>query len=598
MIDFHRLRSAYQTVRQELLALRAAEGHWLGELSSSAFATAGAASALCIVARAVKEESRREAYQQLACRAVDWLAAGQNSDGGWGDTRVSPSNMAATMLVRAAIQLAGQSQRYADSLARAQRWFDDHGGLAGLRKQYRGDRAMLAAVLGNSALAGLATWRDVPAMAFEAAWLPGFIRKRLGTSAGYAEPVRAGIGQARYFHRWPRNPLSLLTRRLSAGRSLAAIGRLQGASGGFLDAVPWTSFLVMGLASTGRVEHPVARRGLGFLLDNVRGDASWSIETSRSVANTGLSINALASASGDVGALAGLDWLLGCQRGEVDPLTGLFQWSTAPGGWGPNDTGGLPPDIDDTSLALMALSVLLKSGAEAHRPRIEAAAEAGIRWLLAMQNNDGGWSSFRGGTDREMLGRSGADLTAHAVRALRTWRDAVAERSVDGAIRRGIEYLAGAQRSDGTWLPTWFGNPNFPDAENPIYGTTQVLLAYRDLDQIESPRARRGLDWLAAAVDSGGGWGGGHGESRGPSSMEETAMAVEALLAAPADSPRQAVLDAGLEWLVRAVEESRHRQPAAIGLHPARLWYSEKVYPLAFTVSALGQAVKFLSPQG
>ena len=54
---------------------------------------------------------------------------------------------------------------------------------------------------------------------------------------------------------------------------------MQPPSGGFLEAVPWTSFLVMGLASTGRVNHPVARRGLGFLLDTVRGDASWSIDT-------------------------------------------------------------------------------------------------------------------------------------------------------------------------------------------------------------------------------------------------------------------------------------------------------------------------------
>src|SRR5208282_6264576 len=119
MIDFHPFLSAFQTVRRELLALRVPAGHWVGELSSSAFGTASASSALCVVARAVKEDSRREAYQQLACRSVDWLVAGQNGDGGWGDTRWSPSNMAATMLVRAAIHLASQSQRYADSLARA-----------------------------------------------------------------------------------------------------------------------------------------------------------------------------------------------------------------------------------------------------------------------------------------------------------------------------------------------------------------------------------------------------------------------------------------------------------------------------------------------
>ncbi len=290
------------------------------------------------------------------------------------------------------MHLAGQSQRYSDSLAQAQRWFDSHDGLAGLRRQYGGDPAMLAAILGNSALAGLTAWRDVPAMAFELAWLPRSLQRPLAASASYAEPVRVGIGQARYFHRWPRNPLSLLTRRLSVGRSLSRLGRMQPPSGGFLESVPWTSFLVMGLASTGRVNHPVARRGLGFLLDTVRGDASWSIGTSLSVWNTALSINALASASGDVGALGCLDWLLACQRDESDPLT-----ETPPGGWSCNDARGSLADADDTSTALSALSVLLKSGAGANRPRIETAATAGIHWLLAVQNDDGGWPTFRRG---------------------------------------------------------------------------------------------------------------------------------------------------------------------------------------------------------
>ena len=354
------------------------------------------------------------------------------------------SNLAATLLVRAAVHLAAQSQRHSDSLAQAQRWFDSHDGLAGLRRQYGGDPTMLAAVLGNSALAGLTAWRDVPVMAFELAWLPRSLQRPLAASASYAEPVRVGIGQARYFHRWPRNPLSLLTRRLSVGRSLARLGRMQPPSGGFLESVPWTAFLVMGLALTGRVNHPVARRGLGFLLDTVRSDASWSIGTSLSVWNTTLSINALASASGDV-VRPGLPRLaVGLPGGESDPLT-----ETPPGGWSCNDARGSLADADDTSTALLALSVLLKSGAGANRPRIETAATAGIRWLLAVQNDDGGWPTFRRGA-RGPLDGSGSDLTAHALRALRAWQYWIADRAIDEAIRYGMQYLAAKQRSNGS----------------------------------------------------------------------------------------------------------------------------------------------------
>jgi squalene-hopene/tetraprenyl-beta-curcumene cyclase len=592
MIDLNSLFSAFQTVRRDLLALRVPPGHWVGELSSSAFSTASAASALAVVAQAVKDEPRAAAYRQLASRSIDWLAAHQNGDGGWGDTGQSPSNAATTAVVRSAIHLASQTHRYSDSLARVQRYYDIDDGIAGIRRQCGGDPAILSAVLGTLALAGLIPWKGVPPLAYELAWLPRPLRHPRDARAGFIEPIRVGIGQARFFHRWPRNPLTLVARGVSVGRSLKALAIVQPPSGGFLEAVPWTAFLVMGLAATGRAEHPVARRGLGFLLDSVRDDASWPIVTNLSVTNTSLSINALASASGDVGALGCLDWLLGCQHRETCRLTG-----TPSGGWSCSDSSGYLPDTDNTAGALLALSVLLKSGGGVHRPRIESAAYAGIHWLLALQNADGGWPAFRRGSRLGRREPSGAELTARALRALRAWQYWVADCPIDEAIRRGMEFLAAQQQSNGSWQSLTFGNPSFPYEENLVFGTGQVLLAYRDLDQMEHPRAQRGLDWLAAAVDPGGSWGGGLGEPRGPSNVEETALAVEALLAAPIDS-RQTVLEAGLAWLVRAIQESRHCQAAAIGLQLGRLSYAEKVFPLAFTVSALGQAVKRLSRPG
>jgi squalene cyclase len=628
MIDFHPLLFAFQTARRELLALRAPAGHWVGELAGSPFATASAAAALSIVAKNVKEDVRREAYQQLSVRAVQWLAAQQTHDGGWGDAPSGPANAAATMVVRAAIHLAGQSQAFADALSKSQRYLDGLGGLNGVRREaltpclspdhaahgarrgeHCSDPALLAAVLGCSALAGLTAWRDVPAMAFETAWLPRGLRRPIGAASAHDEPVRVGIGQARYFHRWPRNPIALLVRRLSVGRSLTALAPRQPPSGGLLESAAWTGFLLMGLASTGRAEHPIARRALAFLLDTVRGDASWPIVANRSVGNTAFAVNALASASGEVGALGCLDWLLSCQRTEADALPGSLA-----GGWACADGRGLLPDVDSTAAALSALSVLLKSGTDAHRPPIEAAATAGVNWLLSMQNDDGGWPTFFRSAGGDSPDGSGPDTTAHALRALRTWQYWTEGHTIDESIRRGMYYLAQTQQPDGSWRPRWFGNARFSGGDNPICGTSQVVLAYRDLDQVENRLVKRALEWLASAVDPGGSWGGGApgapagapaqrvgsrvGDARGPSSVEETAMAVEALLAAPNDPRWRPVLESGLQWLVRAVEESRYRQPAAIGLHPPRVWYAEKVFPLAFAVSALGQAVKLLSRPG
>jgi len=65
-----------------------------------------------------------------------------------------------------------------------------------------------------------------------------------------------------------------------------------------------------------------------------------------------------------------------------------------------------------------------------------------------------------------------------------TWKP-VMER----AIRKGITFLAKSQRSDGSWIPLWFGNEHAVNDENPVYGTAQVLVALRELDE-------RGYDGL------------------------------------------------------------------------------------------------------
>ena len=570
--------------------MRSPEGHWAGEISSSPFATASASGALCIVAANVTEDGRRDAYRQLATRAAEWLAGALTSDGGWGDTRLARGEHGRYDRSPCGHSFSGQSQRFADALARSQQYLDARGGLAEMRRQYRGDSALLAAVLGMSALAGLTAWRDVPPLAFETAWLPRGWRRSTWGAAMYAEPVRTGIGQARYFHRLPRNPLTLVLRRLSVGRSLAALSPLQPSSGGFLESAAWSGFFVTGLAATGRAEHPMVRRALNFLLDSARGDASWPNIASLSVGNTALAINSLASASGNVGALGCLDWLLNCQRSEANAMPGSL-----PGGWASTDGGGMLPDVDSTAAALLAISVLLKSGTDAVRPRIEAAATSGVNWLLAMQNDNGGWPSYVRGADDNSPDGSDPALTAHVLRALRTWQYWTTGQAIDESIRRGMYYLAATQQSDGSWRPRWFTSSHAPDSENLIYGTSQVVLAYRDLDQMENRLVKRALEWIASRAHPDGGWGDGSDKSHSAPTVEETAMAVEALLAAPHDPRWQTALDNGLQWLVRAVAENRYQQPAAIGLLPAGLRYSEKVYPLAFTVAALGQAVKLLS---
>jgi squalene-hopene/tetraprenyl-beta-curcumene cyclase len=83
----------------------------------------------------------------------------------------------------------------------------------------------------------------------------------------------------------------------------------------------------------------------------------------------------------------------------------------------------------------------------------------------------------------------------------------------------------------------------------------------------------------------------------GRASVEETALATEALLACGQAQHHQQAAARGLSWLVDAVEANRHQESAPIGLCFARLWYYERLYPLVACVQALGQAARKLLPK-
>ncbi len=588
MIDSHRLHSAFQAARRDLLAQRVDAGHWVGRLSSSALATATATSALALVAAHTTDDSRRRAGNELASKGEAWLSRSQNDDGGWGDTDRSTSNIATTMLARAAIHLAGAADANHEVLAGAEGYIERHGGIEGLRRRYGVDRTFAEPILCNCALAGLAPWRQVTPLPFEWAALPFPLLRFLRLPVvSYAVPALVAIGQARFFHRRPRNPLSWLVRRCAVPATMRRLATMQPPSGGYLEAIPLTSFILMSLASTDRADHPVARRATRFLIDSVREDGAWPIDTNLATWNTTLSIQALAAASGEVGALGCTDWLLDCQHDQWHPYT-----SAAPGGWGWSDASGAVPDADDTAGALLALAALEQSAAQSGRERIRREAADGVRWLLDLQNPDGGWPTFCRGWGKLPFDRSGPDLTAHAQRALAAW-SGLANQSerIHAAVAAGMDFLNQCQRADGSWVPLWFGNQHHPEEENPVYGTARVLLAYRDLGKIRSTAAQQALRWLCASRGLDGGWGCGLPD-RGPSSVEETALAVEALLSDLDNSAIRAAAEGGIGWLIRAIEEGRHREPAPIGFYFAKLWYHEALYPMIFAVAALGRAVR------
>ncbi|QES09499.1 squalene--hopene cyclase [Streptomyces venezuelae] len=138
----------------------------------------------------------------------------------------------------------------------------------------------------------------------------------------------------------------------------------------------------------------------------------------------------------DPRARRGIDWLLA----EQEPNGAWF------GRWGVNHVYG-------TGSVLPALTA---AGLPVSHPAVRRA----VGWLGSVQNDDGGWGEdLRSYKEEEWVGRgpSTASQTAWALIALL----AAGERDSE-PVRRGIAWLAGTQREDGSWDEPYFTGTGFP----------------------------------------------------------------------------------------------------------------------------------------
>jgi len=641
-IDRASLDRTLALLKNRLLQSRTPDGFWQGRLSGSALSTATAVFALATV-----DKSK---YNSLIRRGIDWLSENQNPDGGWGDTIRSISNISTTLLCLSAFTISEPplsclsqdkqgGQRYKETIAKAQSWLTGFagqgeaphrikpafGGLkpdvlaAAVNKQYGEDRSFSAPILTMCALAGVLggpeeSWRLIKPLPFELAICPHQLFKWLRLPVvSYALPALIAIGQIHYHYRKPRNPITRLLRHLSRGKTLDVLRSLQPETGGFLEAIPLTAFVVMSLAACEKTDHDVVLKGADFLVNSARDDGSWPIDTNLATWVTTLSVNAL-SAGPDFESILPLEdrtrirnWLLSSQHHEVHPYT-----HAAAGGWGWTNLPGAVPDADDTAGALIALRNLGLTDESATRmadKRTTSAAVAGLKWLLKLQNRDGGIPTFCRGWMSLPFDRSAPDLTAHAVGTIGAWFDVLPthpKKSAEKTLKKALVYLEHVQKEDGSWVPLWFGNQFAPNQENPVYGTARVLMGLcRVLQQFspahlpmmagrspapEQARLRRAVQWLLSIQNQDGGWGGAKAVK---STIEETALSVDALASyfeyreSSIENRVSRAISHGVCWLIEQTEEGTTVPPSPIGLYFARLWYFEELYPVIFTVSAL-----------
>lgn len=576
--------------RSSLLADRNPQGHWTGELSSSALSTATAIVALhCI------DPGK---HADLIRRGAEWLIGTQNDDGGWGDTTISLSNISTTILAWSALSLVSPESR--KEIEESQAWIKNEVGgtepkllVRKVTERYGRDRTFAVPILMTCAICGRLgegkrAWSRVLALPFELSALPRewFAGLKFPV-VSYALPALIAIGYARFFNAPPIPPISSIRAKVWPKAS-ELLTEIQPESGGFLEATPLTSFVTMALAVSGQREHPVVKNGGKFLEASVLEDGSWPIDTNLATWNTTLATKALMLRGDDAdfdneARDRILQWLLGQQYQEVHPYTGA-----APGGWAWTDLSGGVPDADDTPGALLAIRALI---GETLDDSINESAGAAVKWLLDLQNRDGGMPTFCRGWGTQPFDRSSPDLTAHTLRAWNAWKDEVDSRvrsNLDRGADRALMFLRKQQASDGSWTPLWFGNEHAKDEANKTYGTSMVLLALREIEEWQPVVKKMGgsaMAWLLSNQNEDGGWG---GELGCPSSIEETALALDAIASGlPRDISSDRVIAKAIEFLKGATKSGTEFPVTPIGFYFAKLWYHERQYPRVWTVSAL-----------
>jgi len=242
------------------------------------------------------------------------------------------------------------------------------------------------------------------------------------------------------------------------------------------------------------------------------------------------------------------------------------------------------PDVDDTAMVAKAL----------WRAGERALPRKAVRWILAMQNDDGGWAAFDRTKDRAWMEKvpfadhnamqdpSCSDITGRTIEALVT----CGVPREHPAIHAAVEYLLATQRPAGWWWGRW--------GVNAIYGTWQAVggLVYAGLAPNNAALVRA-LAWLRSVQNKDGGFGESANSyldeslvGQGPSTASQTGWALATLLhlTSPADPAVEAaaryLVDTQLQHAAKADPPMYlHDEPAGSWLEP---WFTGTGFPKVF----------------
>lgn len=527
-------------------------------------------------------------------RLADYILSRQLADGSWPLYEGGPGNISATVKAYLALKLAGLDPA-TGPLKQAREWILAHGGAENANVFTR----ITLAVFGQI------PWHTVPAMLPEMVWMPNWFLFNLNKVSYWSrcviypllilfakKPVHTLKPEYRIHELFIRDPdsfkhidtydkrllrsvfifidrsLKILEKFIPGWLRTLSLRKIERwtrdhmrGTGGIGAIFPAMANAVMALKILGYDKtDPDMARGIQAIEDLVleNPDETYVQPCVSPIWDTCLTISALSEcgiAEDHPAVNAAVDWLFDKQvfvRGD---------WSVkAPdldsGGWAFQFENDLYPDVDDTSMVVMAM---LRAGVHKNPDKARRLAMA-VNWVIGMQNSDGGWGAFDIDNRYEYLNNipfadhgalvdpSTADLTGRCIEMLAMLGY---DRSFP-PIARGLEFLRRDQMESGAWYGRW--------GVNYIYGTWAVLVGLGALG--EDPNQAhivKAVQWLKSLQNGDGGWGEDCNsyddpslQGKGESTASQTAWALLGLMAAGEINSES--VERGIHYLSRNFE--------------------------------------------
>ena len=658
------LQQGIELARDWLLAEQRPDGHWVGELEGD---TILESEFILLLSYLGRQDST------LANKAARTIERQQLPEGGWAIYPGGPPEISASVKAYFALKLTGRDP-VSETMRRARDVIRAHGGADAVNSFTRFYLALL----------GQISYERCPAVPPEFLLAPKWFPVNIHSISAWSrtilvplaimwafrpcQPAPANAGIQELFLKPPAEWPELRCPGLPGGTGLFSWDRFfRWVDRGLKIAQRWRmtplrkralrlaqSWMVdrfSGSDGLGAIFPPmiwsiVALRCLGYPDDSpealycheclsglfIEDEDSLRLQPCKSpVWDTAISLRALLESglsASHPAATRGAKWLLDRQIDREGDWSAKV--SAPPGGWCFEYANDFYPDLDDTSMVVMALHRQFASESESgdwpngqarrrglERPRSEpqdehkdllarstCAIERAERWMLAMQNRDGGWGAFDKDNDREflcyvpfadhnaMIDPSTPDLAARVLESL----GQLGRRRGDPAVDRCLAYLRGSREADGSWFGRW--------GVNYIYGVWQVLTGLREVGvPAEDPLVTDGAEWLVRHQQPSGAWGESPDsyadvtkKGRGPATASQTAWAVLGLLAAgQSDRPTVA---RGVQWLLDTQTPAGDwRETAFTGTGFPRVFYLRyHLYRVYFPLLALSRYASARGP--